>query len=71
MACVRLRRFGEGFTHWSPVSSYQKFRSYPLILITCNATPILFSSLNIFASSPTVMPWRVGRGKYPTKDFRS
>ena len=59
--------FGDGFTHSSPVSSNHWSRVQSFISTTVRSQPIFFSALNSFASSPIVMPWRIGIGNEPTK----
>jgi hypothetical protein len=60
VAWVRFRMFGDGFTHDRPVSSNQWSRRQLAIGTTARSTPIFFSSLNSFASSPIVKPCRTG-----------
>ena len=56
---------GDGLTHMSAVSSHHASRDQPFISTTDNFAPILRSSLNSLASSPSVIPCRTGiDGKY-------
>ena len=55
-----LRMFGDGLIHGSAVSSNQSSRRQFFIATTVRSAPILFSALNSFASSPSVIPWRIG-----------
>ena len=54
--------FGDGLTHVRPVSSNQLSRSQCFISTTVRSAPIFFSALKSSASSPSVMPWRIGIG---------
>src|SRR5207302_1118158 len=63
--------FGEGFTHGSPVSSYQSRRSQPASGITRSDTGILRSAATIRPNSPMVSPSRTGIVWGPVKDWRS
>src|SRR5436309_1939899 len=56
VASVRLRRFGDGFTHPSAVESNQSPRIHPSIGMMVSFALILRSELYIFASSPMVIP---------------
>src|SRR5438876_365266 len=56
VASVRLRRFGDGFTHPSAVESNQSPRIQPSIGMMVSFALILRSELYIFASSPMVIP---------------
>ena len=60
--------FGDGITHGRPVSSKYISRRQPSIGTTSSAAPMPNSSLNSRASSPIVMPWRIGIGNCPTND---
>jgi hypothetical protein len=60
--------FGDGITHGSAVASAYMSRVHPSILTTSSAAPIAKCSLNSRASSPIVMPWRIGIGNWPTND---
>src|SRR5438046_6178211 len=55
VASVRLRRFGDGFTHPSAVESNQSPRIHPSIGMMVSFALILRSELYIFASSPMVI----------------
>src|SRR5205807_2258576 len=59
-AWVTLRKFGDGFTHSSPVESNQSPRCQPSIGTTVSFALIPRSTLNIFANSPIVIPCRTG-----------
>src|SRR4029077_1964149 len=59
-ASYTLLKFGDGFTHTSPVESNQSPRCQPSIGTTISLALIFRSALNIFASSPIVMPGRTG-----------
>src|SRR5580693_4732492 len=59
-ASVILRKFGDGFTQASPVESNQSPRCQPSIGTTVNFALMPRSTLNIFASSPIVIPGRTG-----------
>ena len=60
--------FGDGITHGSPVSSKYIDRRQPSIGTTSSAAPMPKCSLNSRASSPIVMPCRIGIGNCPTND---
>jgi hypothetical protein len=62
--------FGDGSTHGKPVSSANRSRRHPSILTISRSAPRENSSLNNRASSPIVMPCRIGIGKSPTKDSK-
>ncbi len=53
--------FGDGLTQSSPVSSNHIDRRQPSHSTTIRSAPISRSSLNIFASSPIVIPCRTGK----------
>ena len=48
--------FGDGLIHGSPVASNHWSRRQFFSGTTVRSAPILFSALNSFASSPSVMP---------------
>ena len=54
---------GDGLIHVSAVSSNQWSRFQFSIAITVRSALIFFSSLYSFASSPIVMPCRIGIGR--------
>src|SRR5579862_9516923 len=60
VASVKLRRFGDGLIHASPVESYQSPRIHPSSGTTWRRALMPRSLLNNFASSPMVIPWRTG-----------
>src|SRR5580698_8013030 len=66
-ASITLRKFGDGFTHTRPVESNQSPRCQPSIGTTVSFALIFRSALNIFASSPMVIPCRTGTVQYPVK----
>src|SRR5947209_8331277 len=59
---------GDGNTQGESVSSSQNSLLQPSISITVRAHPTLKNSLNIWASSPIVIPCRVGIGNWPTNE---
>ena len=60
--------FGEGITQGRPVASKYMSRRQPSIGITSRSAPMPNSSLNSRASSPMVIPCRIGIGYWPTND---
>ena len=60
--------FGDGITHGRPVASAYMSRVQPSIFTTSSDAPMPNASLNNLASSPVVMPWRIGIGNRPTND---
>ena len=54
--------FGDGLTHGSDVSSNHASRCQFFAAMTLTSAPILFSPLKRRASSPTVIPCRIGIG---------
>ena len=68
MAVSSVGMLGDGMTHGSDVSSWNIVRVQPSIVTTCRSAPIAKCSLNSLASSPTVIPWRIGIGYCPTND---
>ncbi len=61
---------GDGITHGRPVASKYMSRRHPSIALTSRAAPRPSSALKSRASSPIVMPWRIGIGHMPTKDSK-
>src|SRR5271169_1603482 len=59
-ASVTLLKFGDGFTHTSPVESNQSPRCQPSIGTTVSLALMFRSALNILANSPKVIPCRTG-----------
>jgi hypothetical protein len=59
--------FGDGSTHGSP-SPRNGVRLHPAIVTTSRSAPMAKCSLKSRASSPIVMPWRIGTGNNPTND---
>src|ERR1019366_2728197 len=63
----KLRIFGEGLVHGSPVSSNHIPRCQFSTWITVRSALQLRSTLHIRASSPIVIPYRHGTSEYATK----
>jgi hypothetical protein len=59
---------GDGITKGMPVASKYIERVQPSISITCSGALIAKCSLKNRASSPIVMPCRIGIGNWPTND---
>ena len=70
-AVSKVCMLGEVPVQGNPVSSYHMPRSYPFMGMTVRSAPMLKppkrSALKSSASSPTVIPYREGRGITPTK----
>ena len=62
MAVSSVGMLGEGITHGSPVWSAYMSRRQPSIATTSSWAPIEKTSLKRRASSPIVIPWRIGIG---------
>ncbi len=60
--------FGDGITHGRPVSSQYISRRQPPSGTTSRSAPMPNASLNSRASSPIVIPCRIGMGNIPTND---
>ena len=61
---------GDGITHGAPASSAYMSRDHSVIGTTSSRAPMAKWSLNRRASSPMVMPWRIGMGNCPTNDSK-
>ena len=61
---------GDGITHGRSVASAYISRCQPSIRATSSVAPRPNASLNKPASSPIVIPWRIGMGKRPTNDSK-
>ena len=59
--------FGEGGMKVSPVSAQRIRRDQPRHGTTARSHPKRCSAFSIRASSPSVIPWRLGSGYSPTK----
>jgi hypothetical protein len=70
MALSSVGMFGDGSTHGSLVSSKYSSRDHRGISTTSSFAPMPKCSLNSFASSPMVMPCRIGIGNWPTNDSK-
>ena len=68
MAVSSVGMFGDGMTHGRPVSSKYIPRDQPSISTTWRSAPMPKCVLKSAASSPIVIPWRMGMGKSPTND---
>ena len=62
MAVSGVGMFGEGGTKGSPVSAQPMRRDQPRHGTTARSQPNRCSALSIRASSPSVIPWRLGSG---------
>src|SRR2546423_2681373 len=71
VAVAGVGMLGDGRTQGPSVSSYQRSRDQPCIVTTSRSQPIPNCSLNIFANSAIVIPWRVGIGNCPTNDAKA
>ena len=68
----RVGIFGEGITQGRPVCAKSKERDHPVTGVTVKATGLARKrALKRRASSPTVIPWRMGIGWIPTNDTHS
>ena len=70
MALSSVGMFGDGITHGAPISSAKASRRQPSIVTTSTSAPSWNCSLKSRASSPMVMPWRIGIGNWPTNDSK-
>ena len=70
MAVSSVGMFGDGMTHGKSVASEYISRRQPSIFTTSSDAPIAKCSLNSRASSPMVIPWRIGIGNCPTNDSK-
>ena len=71
MALSSVGRFGDGMTHGSPVSSKYIERRQPSSGTTSRRAPMPKASLKRRASSPIVMPCRIGIGNCPTNELHA
>ena len=62
--------FGDGSTNGMPVASKYMSRLQPSIATTSRSAPMPNASLKRRASSPIVMPCRIGSGYSPTNDSK-